>query len=110
MNKSKRSMGILPVPSVVGHGQDARAAFLRNLPLHLSSLVLLVAYLGTTFGQLHAASTPAASPGLILRIQSLASPKSPADVRVVRLAGLYVPQNTPPSAFIAPGPFRATFE
>src|SRR5207302_2150823 len=32
------------------------------------------------------------------------------DLRDVRLAALYVPEGTPPSPFLAPGPFKATWE
>jgi hypothetical protein len=48
----------------------------------------------------------AASPGLIA---SFESKTSPADLRVARLAALYVPQGTPASTFTPAGPFKATF-
>jgi mono/diheme cytochrome c family protein len=52
-------------------------------------------------------------PGLTLTLESLApnAAKLPFhDTRIARLPSLYVPRNSSPSIFAAPGPFRATFE
>jgi mono/diheme cytochrome c family protein len=45
-------------------------------------------------------------PGLALQVEA----GGLQDVRSVRLAALYVPEGTPASPFVAPGPFKATWE
>src|SRR5437016_4065511 len=45
-------------------------------------------------------------PGLSLTFQTAGG----SDVRIARLVALTVPDKTPPTPFIAPGPFWATFE
>ncbi len=47
--------------------------------------------------------------GLSLTIESLAQP-GVVDRRLARIPNLFVPEGTPPSAFMAPGPFKATWE
>jgi mono/diheme cytochrome c family protein len=51
-------------------------------------------------------TTEAFEPGLVVKFESAGA----ADARVNRLAALAVPENQAPSAFVHPGPFRATFE
>ena len=46
-------------------------------------------------------------PGLSLKIESLDGKST--DARESRLAALCVPHDTPPTPFVAPSPFRATF-
>jgi len=48
------------------------------------------------------------APGVQLTIEELATNK--IDRRSVRLIALYVPSGTPPTPFLAPGPFKATWE
>src|SRR5262245_51633554 len=47
-------------------------------------------------------------PGLLLTFESVAG--GTRDVRVARLLALRVPAGDRPTPFLAPGPFRATFE
>ena len=47
--------------------------------------------------------------GLLLTIESLAKPGL-VDRRNARIPNLFVPEGTPPSAFLPPGPFKATWE
>jgi len=47
--------------------------------------------------------------GLSLTIESVAKPGL-VDRRLARIPSLFVPEGTPPTAFIPPGPFKATWE
>jgi mono/diheme cytochrome c family protein len=72
---------------------------MRIRPL-LSFTLLLLAL---AVSQIEAAS----SPGVILTFESADGKQ--ADAREARLVALSVPQNSPPTSFITPGPFHATF-
>ncbi len=63
---------------------------------HLALAALLLA----------AQDRPRLVPGVSITFETAAG----ADVRHARLAALYVPAGTPSTPFLAPGPFRATFE
>jgi mono/diheme cytochrome c family protein len=58
-------------------------------------------------GKLPPADVAALAPGLTLRFYAKADDAKPLDARRVRLAALYIPKETPPSPFIAPGPVYA---
>src|SRR5262245_42647007 len=45
-------------------------------------------------------------PGLTVTFEA----KGASDVRDSRMAALYVPEGSPPTPFLAPGPFKATWE
>jgi len=47
--------------------------------------------------------------GLLLTIESLAQPGA-TDRRAARIPNLFVPEGTPPSAFLPPGKFKATWD
>lgn len=53
-----------------------------------------------------AEAKPQLLPGLTLHLES----GGREDLRETRLAALYVPLGTPPSSFLPPGPFKATWE
>ena len=55
-------------------------------------------------GKLPPAEQAALQPGLTLRFYA---DGKPTDVRRVRLAALHVPKDSPPTPFLAPGPFHA---
>jgi mono/diheme cytochrome c family protein len=58
-------------------------------------------------GKLPSAEQAALAPGLTLRFYANTNDTQPLDTRRVRLAALYVPKDTPPSPFLAPGPIHA---
>ncbi len=58
-------------------------------------------------GKLPPAEVAALAPGLTLRFYAKPDNKTPLDARRVRLAALHVPADSPPTPFIAPGPFHA---
>jgi mono/diheme cytochrome c family protein len=58
-------------------------------------------------GKLPPAEVAALQPGLTLRFYLKADDAESIDARRVRLAALHIPQNSPPSAFIAAGPVQA---
>ncbi|WP_435020208.1 hypothetical protein TA3x_001703 [Tundrisphaera sp. TA3] len=57
-----------------------------------------------------ASKGPRLAPGQGLGLILTLSRGATADARPARLVALAVPEGTPPSAFLAPGPFRATWE
>ncbi len=57
-------------------------------------------------GKLPPAEVAALQPGLTLRFYAKADDAKAIDARRVRLAALHIPQGTPPSPFVAPGPFH----
>src|ERR1051325_2658699 len=59
-------------------------------------------------GKLPPAEVAALAPGMTMRFYARPDDKTPLDVRRVRLAALHVPADSPPSVFVAPGPFHAT--
>ena len=80
-------------------------------PFRASFLILLLVTSSAFTIQTPEASTD--SPGVILTVETLApsSSKLPyPDARLARNIAIYIPQNTPPSDFTPPGPFRATFK
>ncbi|MBI2808051.1 MAG: c-type cytochrome [Planctomycetes bacterium] len=58
-------------------------------------------------GKLPPAEVAALKPGLTLRLFAKAAGTKSLDARQVRLAALHVPAGTPPSPFVAAGPFHA---
>ncbi len=100
-----------------------RAAVLTALiaDVTLASTVLAGLVVGNAAAVAHAAPQPLQQPrgaeaddtyrrGLELAFRSLASGSDGAeDARTARLAALHVPAGTPPSPYLAPGPFEATF-
>ena len=60
-------------------------------------------------GRLSSEDRKALRPGLKLAFVSKAGGEAAGDVRGSRLAALHVPAGTPPTPFLSPGPFRATF-
>jgi mono/diheme cytochrome c family protein len=72
-----------------------------------TALLLLLPLLPDAPGPEQAKPAPEkTSPGLELFVQG----GEASDARETRLAALYVPEGTPPTSFVPPGPFKARFE
>jgi mono/diheme cytochrome c family protein len=70
----------------------------------------LLALLGAARGQDRAPLLPGAADQLVPGLSVTFEAGGAADARSVRMAALYVPEGTPPTPFLPPGPFKATFE
>ena len=92
--------------------------FLLRYPCRFTAGLLLVCALVCCLT--YAAGGPEAPPpaevkatsaqGCSLTFESNVGGRSSFDSRHARLVALYVPANTPPTPFLSPGPFKATFE
>ena len=76
-----------------------------RMPKRLARPIVLCLTVLAGFSPARAQPGPTTEHGLSLTIES----RSGSDTRPARLAALYVPEATPPTLFLTPGPFKATW-